>query len=274
MYYGVIYKRTRVGSLHEISRTRLNGPGSYKQAVEPEDLGDRQWCEYAVPNFLPTLRAKIADTLAQSHGMSQREIANRLGLSQAAVSHYTTARRGNGRRFHENPHLELYADKLAERVAGGLSGPRLTAAICGLCTSIREGEQVNPCLCIYSGVSRPEFLETFGPPATFPRQPCETFVVRRLLPAVRAELSRTLTQRRAQTEVAALVGVSQPAVSQYVANKRGEDPLLTHHPDLGERVRGLAERFEAGVSPEERREALCGVCVEARRHIQEPVPAG
>ncbi len=229
------------------------------------DLEGRQWCEYAVPNFLPSLRAKIVVALTRTYGMSQRQMAERLGISQAAVSHYTTFRRGNRRSLAEHDRLSKYSEKLADRIARGLSGPRLTAAICGICTSFRQGESTNPCLCLHSGVSKPEFLESLPDDSGFTRQPCETFVVRRLLPALRSEAARVLSEGRGQYEVGSLLGVSQPAVSQYMANKRGDEPFLRVVPGLDREVSDLSQRLDSGLSPPERREAICSICVESRK---------
>jgi predicted transcriptional regulator len=232
--------------------------------VDTLDTVGRQWCEYAVPNFLPALRASIVLSLHERHGLSQRQIARRLGLSQAAVSHYTTHRRGAKADLREHPDLSRLAEKLAGRIAGGLSGPRLTAAICGVCTSFRQGEGIEPCYCMHAGVSKPGFLSGLGDGVGFPRQPCETFVVRRLLPFIRAALARELSGRSGQQHVASVLGVSQPAVSQYITSKRGEDTLLGGIPDLREGVEDLARRLEEGLQPEERKRAICQLCVRSR----------
>ncbi|MFQ5838437.1 MAG: transcriptional regulator [Thermoplasmata archaeon] len=233
--------------------------------MDPRDLAERQWCEYAVPNFLPSLRANIVLALSQRFGMSQRQIAKRLGLSQAAVSHYSTYRRGSQTPLRAHPGLSKYAKKLAGRIAGGLSGPRLTAAICGICTSFRQDEGVEPCFCLYAGVSKPDFLASLGDGIGFPRQPCETFVVRRLLPFIRSDVAHHLSGKRGQKKVASALGVSQPAISHYVASKRGEDPTLDSIPDLKEGVEDLAGKLEEGLSSEGRKNAICQLCVDSRK---------
>ncbi|MEE9237881.1 MAG: hypothetical protein V3U52_08870 [Thermoplasmata archaeon] len=232
------------------------------------DLGNlkgRQWCEYAVPKFLPALRADIVLNLAQRHGLSQRQIAAKLGLSQAAVSHYTTCRRGSSSVMRIYPDLSRCAEKLAGRISRGLSGARLTAALCGVCTSFRQGQGIGPCFCIYEGVSKPDFLSSLGDGIGFPRQPCETFVVKRLLPHIRSGVARSLSGRLSQEKVASALGVSQPAVSQYVASGRGEGQLVNDVPALREDVENLTERLEEGLSPEDRKSSICRICVDFRR---------
>lgn len=241
--------------------------------MDPGELKGRQWCEFAVPNFLPSLRAGIVLHLSQTYEMGQREIAARLGISQAAVSHYLTGRRGGGTRLRGRGDLSRYAEKLAGRIAEGLKGPRLTAAICGVCTSVRNGEGVNPCLCMYEGVSKPEFLERLGEGAGFPKQPCESMVVQRLLPRIRAETARALASDHSQQEVASLLGITQPAVSQYVAGGRGEREGTEPLPDMTRRVVGLVERLEEGLTEGDRKEALCRLCVDSRRAMASPQEA-
>ncbi len=96
----------------------------YHTVLNADELGGRQWCEHAVPEFLPALRAGIAFSLATDHRMSQREIADRMGLTQAAVSHYITRRRGRRPRRRDH-RLRKYGKLLAGRIATDLSGPRL-----------------------------------------------------------------------------------------------------------------------------------------------------
>ncbi|MFQ5918958.1 MAG: transcriptional regulator [Thermoplasmata archaeon] len=236
--------------------------------MDADELGGRQWCEHAVPAFLPALRAGIAYTLATDYKLSQREIAERMGLTQAAVSHYITKRRG--RRSRRRDHrLHAYGKRLAGRIATGLSGPRLTAAICGACTSYRRTEGVGPCSCILGGVSKPNFLLALGEPGGFPKQPCETFVVERLLPFVRSEIARRLVPERGQVRVARLLGVSQPAVSQYMNGRRGEDPTLRRNPVVEEQLDGLERRLEGGLDEPDRKRAICEACVHIRSHVQE-----
>ncbi len=236
--------------------------------MNADDLGGRQWCEYAVPEFLPALRAGIAYTLATEHRLSQREIAERMGLTQAAVSHYITKRRGRRPRRRDH-RLRKHGERLAARIATGLSGPRLTAAICGACTSHRKTEGVGPCSCILDGVSKPNFLLALGEPGGFPKQPCETFVVERLLPFVRSEIARRLVPERGQVRVAPLLGVSQPAVSQYMNGRRGEDSTLKSHPAVKEQLASLERRLVEGVQDSDRKQALCDACVQIRSQLLE-----
>lgn len=219
-----------------------------------------------MPELLPTLRAGIAYSLATEYRLSQREIAERMGLTQAAVSHYITKRRGRRSR-RRNHRLRKYGERLASRIAEGFSGPKLTGAICGACTSYRKAEGVGPCSCILGGVSEPSFLLALGEPGGFPKQPCETFVVERLLPFVRSEIAQRLVPERGQVRVASLLGVSQPAVSQYMSGGRGEDPTLRREPVVEEQLDALERQLEEGPAEPDRKRAICEACVQIRSRV-------
>ena len=51
-------------------------------------------CEYIVWNGLPIIRRGIAKIMVKKYGLSQKEAANKLGISTAAVSQYLSGKRG------------------------------------------------------------------------------------------------------------------------------------------------------------------------------------
>ena len=54
-----------------------------------------QPCEIGVKAVLPAIRALLARTIVEKHGMKEEKAAEILGLSQSAVSRYVTKARGN-----------------------------------------------------------------------------------------------------------------------------------------------------------------------------------
>lgn len=79
------------------------------------------------------------------------------------------------------------------------------------------------------------------------RPPCEV-VVKEVLPAIRALLVKELVERHhlSQVEVARKLGITQPAVSQYLRTLRGagrEGALLK---TIKKHVRGLADDIARG----------------------------
>jgi predicted transcriptional regulator len=66
-----------------------------------------------------------------------------------------------------------------------------------------------------------------------------------MLPSIRAEIARELvaTHKMNQSEVSRILGVSQPAVSQYVRQLRGRGLL---HSGLRSEIKSLCEKLVNG----------------------------
>lgn len=54
------------------------------------------YCEVVVGEVLPALRALITNELIQKYSLTQKEIADKLGLTQPAISQYKKFLRGEG----------------------------------------------------------------------------------------------------------------------------------------------------------------------------------
>ncbi len=52
-------------------------------------------CEVGVKTVLPAIKALLARTIVEKHGMKEKQAAEILGLSQSAISRYVTKGRGN-----------------------------------------------------------------------------------------------------------------------------------------------------------------------------------
>jgi predicted transcriptional regulator len=78
--------------------------------------------EVVVSKLLPNLRARVAQVLIEAHHMKQVEVAKRLGITQAAVSHYNTKSRGLDKEIMRLfPEIETHAQDLAARIYDGLT---------------------------------------------------------------------------------------------------------------------------------------------------------
>ena len=53
----------------------------------------RTFCEYMMWNGFPVIRKKIAESMINDFGLSQREAAEKLGISSAAVCQYVLRKR-------------------------------------------------------------------------------------------------------------------------------------------------------------------------------------
>ncbi|MES3517210.1 MAG: thiamine-phosphate synthase family protein [Natronomonas sp.] len=74
--------------------------------------------EIVVERFLPTLRVRLAAALKQ-RGMTQQQIADRLGVTQASVSNYGGGNVTVEERFVEDPRFEDTVERIADGFAAG-----------------------------------------------------------------------------------------------------------------------------------------------------------
>lgn len=54
----------------------------------------RTTCEYMMWNGLPVIRKEIAESMITDYGLSQKETAEKLGITPAAVCQYLSKKRG------------------------------------------------------------------------------------------------------------------------------------------------------------------------------------
>jgi len=52
-------------------------------------------CEYMIWNGLPVIRKEIAENMITNFGLNQKEAAEKLGVTPAAISQYLSNKRGN-----------------------------------------------------------------------------------------------------------------------------------------------------------------------------------
>jgi predicted fused transcriptional regulator/phosphomethylpyrimidine kinase/predicted transcriptional regulator len=102
--------------------------------------------EIVVERFLPTVRSMLAAELAD-RGFAQRAIAERLGVSQAAVSGYLAGERGGEERFADHRRMQA----TVERIADGFETGRMDdyEALAELMELVREFEDRGPICAIH-----------------------------------------------------------------------------------------------------------------------------
>ncbi len=77
--------------------------------------------ELVVKKVLPTIRARLAQILLQDYGLKQVEVANKLGITQAAVSHYNTHTRGADQTVVDLfPEIDRFVEELARDIVEGI----------------------------------------------------------------------------------------------------------------------------------------------------------
>jgi predicted transcriptional regulator len=98
-------------------------------------------CEEISKNIIPTTRALLVKDLIERHKLSQVEVANRLGITQPAVSQYLRSLRGTS---HTKSLIKMadYMEsltKFSDDIARGkMRGIQISEMYCKLCGIYRE----------------------------------------------------------------------------------------------------------------------------------------
>ncbi|MEM2123621.1 MAG: helix-turn-helix domain-containing protein [Candidatus Bathyarchaeia archaeon] len=97
-------------------------------------------CEKVAKYYLPALRSMIAKKLMEKYSLSQTQIAEKLGTTQAAVSQYLSSKRGakTVKEIEENPMLEEALNEAVEELANSTDTDKLSVQLCNLCRLIRK----------------------------------------------------------------------------------------------------------------------------------------
>ncbi len=93
-------------------------------------------CEIAIWHILPTIRSEVSKELVK-FGLSQKEISERLGITQPAVSQYVTSKRGTNVTLSSE--VRVLIRSLAQDVVEE-SEIDLNLRMCEICTRIKGNE--------------------------------------------------------------------------------------------------------------------------------------
>jgi predicted transcriptional regulator len=105
-------------------------------------------CEVGVKTVLPAIRALMARDIVEKHGMKEQQAAEILGLSQSAISRYTTKDRGNLITIEDAPEVQTRIDQMINLLLHEKShqSTELLELFCEICKIIREkGLMCQPC---------------------------------------------------------------------------------------------------------------------------------
>jgi predicted transcriptional regulator len=104
-------------------------------------------CEIAVKSVVPSIRAYIATELTQSYNMKQTDVAELLGITQTAVSKYTTQVRGAVLKIDQTEEIRSVMRKIASQLANGdITRQDLMVKFCDVCKTVRQnGIMCNLC---------------------------------------------------------------------------------------------------------------------------------
>ncbi|MBK5133401.1 hypothetical protein JJE00_03120 [Candidatus Bathyarchaeota archaeon] len=69
-------------------------------------------CEVGIKTVIPAIRALLAITLVERHGMNEKQTALILGLSQSAINRYKRKNRGSILKIDTDPEVQILIDKM------------------------------------------------------------------------------------------------------------------------------------------------------------------
>jgi len=99
-------------------------------------------CEVVAKYIMPIFRALVAKELREKYGFSQNEIAAKLGITQAAVSHYINSKRGN-RMLAEIQQIKgvgQAVDEVSASIAKENDYDSMLLAFCKLCRIVKDSK--------------------------------------------------------------------------------------------------------------------------------------
>lgn len=102
-------------------------------------------CEVVVRSVLPAVRSLIAKRLIEKYHFSQVAAAEKLGTTQAAISHYLYSKRGDDKvkQLEASPSVITIIDEIAEGIATDRFSPfQAMSHFCKLCKTLRTGDLI------------------------------------------------------------------------------------------------------------------------------------
>lgn len=94
-------------------------------------------CEVAAKSVIPALRAMVARQLIDGYGMKQEIVAERLGVTQAAISKYIHQVRGEAVELESASEVHKISKDIAETLSKEANPLEVSLKFCQACTDIR-----------------------------------------------------------------------------------------------------------------------------------------
>jgi predicted transcriptional regulator len=93
-------------------------------------------CEHLLWHGLPVIRKEIAETMIKQFGLSQRQTAEKLGVTPAAICQYLKHKRGNNDNLQEEflEEIRISAHRIIHKHG------EITIETCRLCRIFRDRE--------------------------------------------------------------------------------------------------------------------------------------
>ncbi len=96
-------------------------------------------CEVGVKTVLPAVKAMMARSIVEKHGLNEKQTANLLGLSQSAVSRYVGRERGNLLNIETTPEIISLIDQMVTHIIKQPDDKTdFLKLFCQTCQTVRE----------------------------------------------------------------------------------------------------------------------------------------
>lgn len=97
-------------------------------------------CEVVVKYILPEVRALVAKILESEYNLTQQDIAQKLGITQAAVSYYLSNKRAKKlKEIQEIPEVVNLVNDYIRSIMNGEIEPKASyVKFCSLCKTIKD----------------------------------------------------------------------------------------------------------------------------------------
>ena len=100
----------------------------------------RTTCEYMMWNGLPVIRKEIAESMINDFGLTQKETAEKLGITPAAVCQYVSKKRG---RFDIEDKTVRKEVKISAQTIINNGDGRVITETCRICKLLRSSGELN-----------------------------------------------------------------------------------------------------------------------------------
>ena len=100
----------------------------------------RTTCEYMMWNGLPVIRKEIAESMINDYGLTQKEAAEKLGITPAAVCQYVSRKRGKFEISDESliKEIKVSAQNIIEN-----GNDHVISETCRICKLLRSTSEVD-----------------------------------------------------------------------------------------------------------------------------------